>query len=153
MWNRAGCGTPEGYVWKRIDYSWSRGMSPLSMSRFGMVQGGREAPSDHAGIVVEYPLPRTMAASIAPVVSIRSPATGATLTGTPTISVEALDEINVVKMLVLWIGGFVTYELSERGVHAVGKCPPSPFPLLTDYLIVFVSAKDDGICPIWLSIH
>ena len=57
MWNRKGCGTPNGNVWKRIDYSWSRNMSPLSMRRFGMVSPGNQSPSDHSGIIIEYPLP------------------------------------------------------------------------------------------------
>ena len=59
MWNRAGCGTPVGNLFKRIDYSWSRGMSPVSMTRFGMVVPGHESPSDHAGIIVEYPTSTT----------------------------------------------------------------------------------------------
>ena len=54
MWNRAGCGTPVGNLWKRIDYSWSRHLTPKAMTHFGVVAPGREAPSDHAGILVEY---------------------------------------------------------------------------------------------------
>jgi hypothetical protein len=54
MWNRRRCGNPEGYLWKRIDYAWSKGLKPVSMARFGMVEPGECAPSDHAGIVVEY---------------------------------------------------------------------------------------------------
>ena len=41
MWNRVGCGVPEGYLWKRIDYAWSRYTTPLSMTRFGMYRQGR----------------------------------------------------------------------------------------------------------------
>lgn len=54
MTNRRGCGGPEGYTWERIDYAWSKGLTPVSMSRFGMVPPGDAAPSDHYGIVVEY---------------------------------------------------------------------------------------------------
>jgi hypothetical protein len=58
MTNRAGCGIPEGYVWKRVDYAWSSpGYRPLSMTRFGMVTPGNQAPSDHYGIIAEFPLP------------------------------------------------------------------------------------------------
>jgi exonuclease III len=58
MWSRSGCGKPEGYLWKRIDRAWSKGLAaPVSMTRFGMVTPGACAPSDHAGIIVEYPLP------------------------------------------------------------------------------------------------
>jgi endonuclease/exonuclease/phosphatase family metal-dependent hydrolase len=58
MWNRSGCGTPNGYLWKRIDRAWSKGLpTPISMTRFGMVTPGTCAPSDHAGIIVEYRMP------------------------------------------------------------------------------------------------
>src|SRR5262249_37500906 len=55
MTNRAGCGRPDGYGWKRIDYAWSRGVMPVSMDRFGVVPAGEAAPSDHYGIIAEYP--------------------------------------------------------------------------------------------------
>jgi endonuclease/exonuclease/phosphatase family metal-dependent hydrolase len=54
MLNRAGCGAPEGYPWKRIDYAWSKGLTPIAMRRFGTVPAGEAAPSDHVGIIVEY---------------------------------------------------------------------------------------------------
>jgi Bacterial Ig domain len=92
MWNRPSCGAPTGNLYKRIDYSWSRGMSPLSMTRFGMVVPGYEAPSDHAGIIVEYPSPRTLATSVAPAVAIRTPSAGATVRGQVTIAVDARDD-------------------------------------------------------------
>jgi len=54
MLNRAGCGSPEGAPWKRIDYAWSKGVTPIAMERFGLPAPGDAAPSDHAGIVAEY---------------------------------------------------------------------------------------------------
>jgi len=57
MINRRGCGVPEGNVWKRIDYAWSRGLTPRSIERFGGVAPGEAAPSDHLGIAVEYSAP------------------------------------------------------------------------------------------------
>jgi hypothetical protein len=57
MVNRPGCGVPEGYVWKRIDYAWSKRLTPVSITRFGKVAAGEPAPSDHLGIVVEYGAP------------------------------------------------------------------------------------------------
>jgi len=57
MVNRRGCGSPEGYVWKRIDYAWSRGLKPIDMSRFGIRPPGDASPSDHLGIIVTYALP------------------------------------------------------------------------------------------------
>jgi hypothetical protein len=57
MLNRRGCGVPEGYVWKRIDYAWSKSLTPLSIHRFGTVRPGDAGPSDHLGIVVEYAVP------------------------------------------------------------------------------------------------
>jgi hypothetical protein len=58
MWNRNGCGDPNGNLWKRIDHAWSKSLAaPISMSRFGMVTPGACAPSDHAGITTEYAWP------------------------------------------------------------------------------------------------
>jgi PKD repeat protein len=80
MWNRNGCGTPNGYLWKRIDQSWSKALpAPVSMTRFGMVTPGTCSPSDHAGIVAEYPWPgatSTPPANTAPVASFTSACTG-----------------------------------------------------------------------------
>ena len=52
MVNRAGCGVPEGYVWKRVDYAWVKGYRPAGMTRFGITPPGDAAPSDHYGIIV-----------------------------------------------------------------------------------------------------
>jgi endonuclease/exonuclease/phosphatase family metal-dependent hydrolase len=54
MVNRAGCGTPEGYVWKRIDYAWSRELTPVDVVRFGVRPPGDAAPSDHLGLIATY---------------------------------------------------------------------------------------------------
>lgn len=54
MLNRAGCGSPEGAPWKRIDYAWSKGLTPTSIDRFGLPEPGEGAPSDHAGIVATF---------------------------------------------------------------------------------------------------
>jgi hypothetical protein len=104
MWNRNGCGSPSGNLFKRIDYSWSRGMSPLSMRRFGMVVPGNAAPSDHAGIIVEYPSPRALATSVPPAVAIRTPSAGATVRGQITIAVDARDD-EVVSRVELLLDG------------------------------------------------
>ena len=57
MTNRVRCGTPEGYGWKRIDYVWSPAhYLPVSISRFGIVPAGEPAPSDHYGLIAEFPL-------------------------------------------------------------------------------------------------
>lgn len=58
MVNRSTCGNPRGYPFKRIDYAWTPpGLYPLSIQRFGMVPPGDGAPSDHYGIIAEYPWP------------------------------------------------------------------------------------------------
>jgi endonuclease/exonuclease/phosphatase family metal-dependent hydrolase len=60
MTNRSGCGSPEGYSWKRIDYTWAAPhFMPVSMTRFGVVPAGDPAPSDHYGIITEFPMPGT----------------------------------------------------------------------------------------------
>jgi hypothetical protein len=54
MLNRAGCGAPLGAPWKRIDYAWSKGATPIGIRRFGVVPPGHPAPSDHYGLIVDY---------------------------------------------------------------------------------------------------
>ena len=67
MLNRRGCGTPEGYAWKRPDYVWSPAhYAPVAISRFGMVPPGDAAPSDHYGLIAEFPWPGTVAGPVAP---------------------------------------------------------------------------------------
>lgn len=58
MTNRAGCGIPEGYAWKRPDYVWSPShFLPLSIARFGMAPPGDASPSDHYGLLATFPWP------------------------------------------------------------------------------------------------
>ena len=113
MWNRAGCGTPPGNLWKRIDYGWSRNMVPVSMARFGLVTPGEEAPSDHAGIVVEYafaaatpapepvPAPAPAPPPVTPPTpgpafgSFDTPASGSTTFGEVALTGWALDDSGV----------------------------------------------------------
>ena len=80
MWNRTSCGVPEGNLWKRIDYSLSKRLNPLSVTRFGMVNPGECAPSDHAGLIAQYAVED---ASIpVPTVEIAAPASGGHGAGT-----------------------------------------------------------------------
>jgi hypothetical protein len=53
MQTRAGCGTPSGNLFKRIDYVYSSGMRTLSTDRFGRATPGGDAPSDHVGLIAE----------------------------------------------------------------------------------------------------
>jgi hypothetical protein len=60
MVNRAGCGNPIGYPFKRIDYAWTPASFPaMAMTRFGIVPPGDAAPSDHFGVLVTLPYPGT----------------------------------------------------------------------------------------------
>jgi endonuclease/exonuclease/phosphatase family metal-dependent hydrolase len=61
MVNRQGCGTPEGYPWKRIDYVWVRGFRPIAMERFAMSPAGEASLSDHVGIVAALSVPSSPA--------------------------------------------------------------------------------------------
>jgi hypothetical protein len=46
---------PSGAAYKRIDYSWSKGLRPVSMKRLGIpAVTGSEVASDHYAIVAEY---------------------------------------------------------------------------------------------------
>jgi exonuclease III len=58
MVNRPGCGEPEGYPWKRIDYVWLRGFQPIAMTRFGMRPPGEAGLSDHVGILATFAGPK-----------------------------------------------------------------------------------------------
>lgn len=60
MVNRPGRGTPVGAPWKRVDYTWSpAALLPTGITRFGVVPPGDAAPSDHYGLITEFPLPPT----------------------------------------------------------------------------------------------
>jgi hypothetical protein len=109
MTNRAGCGNPIGYTFKRIDYAWSRNLLPVSMQRFGMVPPGEGAPSDHYGIIVEYPSPGPGAPpdTTPPVASITSPAQAATMSGVAAVAVSASDDRAVVRVDVLLDGALL----------------------------------------------
>jgi hypothetical protein len=110
MWNRQSCGVPEGNLWKRIDYSWSKRMTPLSVTRFGMVQPGECAPSDHAGIIAKYALENTSVP--APVVSISAPAQNATVQGVVPISATATASGGVIRLEWLLDGRVIAVENS-----------------------------------------
>jgi hypothetical protein len=109
MTNRAGCGNPYGSTFKRIDYSWSKNILPVSMQRFGMVAPGTEAPSDHYGIIIEYPRPNSGAPpdTTPPVTSIASPAPNTSVGGAGSVSVSASDNRAVVRVEVLLDGAVI----------------------------------------------
>jgi hypothetical protein len=58
MASRPGCGTPEGNLFKRIDYVYTIGARVLSTSRFGRTAPGADSPSDHVGLIAEIELPQ-----------------------------------------------------------------------------------------------
>ena len=66
MQTRAGCGSPSGNLFKRIDYVHSSGMRTLSTDRFGRAEPGGDAASDHVGLIAEL--------SAAPVRASQAPA-------------------------------------------------------------------------------
>lgn len=59
MASRHGCGLPEGNLYKRIDYVFLRGLTPVSTVRFARAEPGADAPSDHAGLMAEVAIPVT----------------------------------------------------------------------------------------------
>ncbi|MFL5638298.1 MAG: Ig-like domain-containing protein, partial [Gemmatimonadaceae bacterium] len=101
MINRAGCGSPVGYAYKRPDYTWSPATyQPVSIVRFGVVTAGDEAPSDHYGLIAEFPLPTTDPNP--PTVTLLSPSEGQTFSGgSLTISASASDDIGVSRVDIL----------------------------------------------------
>ena len=135
MTNRAGCGNPVGYVWKRPDYEWSpSNYKPVSISRWGMVTPGDESPSDHYGLITEFPFPgqAPKTDATAPVVTLVAPYDSQTFTGgTLTISANATDDVGVTKVELLE-DGVVTRTLTSApyettssiasidGTHTIG---------------------------------
>ena len=104
MVNRANCGVPMGYPFKRIDYAWSPpGFPPLWIERFGVVPPGDGAPSDHYGIVAEYPWPGAVPPpdSTPPAVRVTSPAEGTIVRAAARISVAATDASGIGRVEIL----------------------------------------------------
>lgn len=56
MASRPGCGSPNGNLFKRIDYVYSSGLQTLSTTRFARGEPGGDSPSDHAGLIAELAL-------------------------------------------------------------------------------------------------
>jgi hypothetical protein len=84
MANRAGCGNPEGYTWKRIDYAWSLPtFQPLDIQRWGNQPPGYASPSDHYGIIVTLPYPGTTSTTTS-TSSTTTPVTSTSTTTTTT---------------------------------------------------------------------
>jgi len=102
MINRAGCGTPVGYAWKRPDYTWSpSNYRPVSIERFGIVPAGDEAPSDHYGLITEFPFPGpvTKVDQIAPSITLMTPNENQVFSGgSVAISATASDDIGVTRV-------------------------------------------------------
>ena len=105
MTNRAGCGSPEGYAWKRPDYTWApQGFLPVSIERFGMVPAGDGAPSDHYGLVAEFVLPGVVVPVdvVPPSISLLTPVEGVNVSGgSVSISVLATDDLGVTRVEIL----------------------------------------------------
>lgn len=105
MLNRAGCGSPVGYAWKRPDYTWAPpDFLPVSIARFGVVTPGDGAPSDHYGLITEFPLPGPAAAAdvVAPVVSLVDPVEGLSVSGgSVSMTVAATDDLGVSRVEIL----------------------------------------------------
>ena len=57
MASREGCGSPEGNLFKRIDYVYVKQLRVVHTTRFARAAPGADAPSDHAGLIVELALP------------------------------------------------------------------------------------------------
>ena len=123
MTNRSGCGfLGVGYAWKRPDYTWSpAGFLPLSIERFGVVPAGDEAPSDHYGLITEFPWPGVPPApvdTVRPAVALLTPVEGLHVTGgSLSISAAATDDVGVTRVEILEDGVVAhTIDRPARGV-------------------------------------
>ncbi len=68
------------------------------------MEPGHEAPSDHAGIIAEFPFPDVLAASVAPTAVIASPIEGATVSAHVPVSVDGQDDVEVIRVELLLDG-------------------------------------------------
>jgi endonuclease/exonuclease/phosphatase family metal-dependent hydrolase len=57
MASRAGCGSPSGNLYQRIDYVYAKGLTAVSASRFARAAPGADSPSDHVGLIAELAWP------------------------------------------------------------------------------------------------
>jgi endonuclease/exonuclease/phosphatase family metal-dependent hydrolase len=57
MASRKGCGRPNGSLYKRIDYIYTKGLKATAITRFAQPTPGADAPSDHAGLIAEFEWP------------------------------------------------------------------------------------------------
>jgi endonuclease/exonuclease/phosphatase family metal-dependent hydrolase len=57
MASRKGCGSPEGSLYKRIDYIYLKQLRVLGTMLFARAAPGADSPSDHAGLIAEVELP------------------------------------------------------------------------------------------------
>ena len=53
MSTRNGCGVPNGNLFKRIDYVYTKGLTALSTTRIARAAPGADAPSDHVALIAE----------------------------------------------------------------------------------------------------
>ena len=53
MSSRNGCGTPNGNLFKRIDYVYTKGLTAVSTTRIARAAPGADAPSDHVALIAE----------------------------------------------------------------------------------------------------
>jgi endonuclease/exonuclease/phosphatase family metal-dependent hydrolase len=53
MATRAGCGVPNGNLYKRIDYVYTTGLRAIATTRLARAAPGADAPSDHVILVAQ----------------------------------------------------------------------------------------------------
>ena len=56
MASRNGCGIPNGNLFKRIDYIYTRNLRAVSTARIGRAAPGADSPSDHVALIAELAL-------------------------------------------------------------------------------------------------
>jgi hypothetical protein len=125
MVNRANCGIPMGYPFKRIDYAWTPpGFAPLAITRFAMVPAGDGAPSDHYGIIAEYPWPGVVPPPdlTPPAVLVTAPLSATIVSGPVRIAASATDASGIARVEILE-DGQVAHTLTS-----------SPYEVICDHL-------------------
>jgi hypothetical protein len=57
MASRRRCGSPQGNLFKRIDYVYVKQLRVMQTTRFARAAPGADSPSDHVGVIAELALP------------------------------------------------------------------------------------------------
>src|SRR5262249_41242405 len=121
-----GCGNPEGYAWKRIDYAWTPPTYlPIDIQRWAMNPPGDASPSDHYGIIVTLPYPGAAPGDTPPPAATWTSVVNAAATGSGVVKTDGT--VGATDVFRIAVEG-TTVEYSKNGelVYTSGSAAISP---------------------------